>query len=72
MTQLAQSSKSTKKLSVYSTLTLLKGCDNYLPYMHYRHSFLNVNLYDMSDCQCMEGTVYIRTVSSAFYFANPV
>ena len=23
--------------------------------MHYRHSFLNVNLYDMSDCQCMEG-----------------
>ena len=29
----------------YECCLILKGCDKYLPYMHYRHGFLNVNLY---------------------------
>ena len=32
---------------------LLKGCDNYIPYMHYRHGFLNAHLYDITDCACL-------------------
>ena len=34
---------------------ILKGCEMQIPYMHYRHGYLNVNMYDIAHCDCLEG-----------------
>lgn len=33
---------------------ILKGCNHSIPYMHYRHGYFNANLYDITECQCLD------------------
>ena len=33
---------------------ILKSCDFHIPYLNQRHGFLNVEMYDIVDCTCLE------------------